>query len=195
MAMAKCKQCNKELRNPKNKFCGTSCAASFNNRRRKHSKKTRTKISDKLKKYFEENGIKIKPRRCKFCQEFFDPKRNKRKYCSVECTLMGRKRTKKDLLSKRTLTKILVRAFPDWHCPFCDWKETFHVHHIVPRRKGGSNDLNNLVMICPNHHSLADPGVIEQEKLSEYSIGKHYTERKLLNLFYHGQLTEFKINW
>ena len=32
--------------------------------------------------------------------------------------------------------------------------ETCHVHHIVWLSRGGDHDRNNLVLLCPNHHSI-----------------------------------------
>jgi 5-methylcytosine-specific restriction protein A len=32
--------------------------------------------------------------------------------------------------------------------------ETCHVHHVVWLSRGGENDLHNLVLLCPNHHSI-----------------------------------------
>ena len=36
----------------------------------------------------------------------------------------------------------------------CDLAPTWllEVHHIVPRGRGGRNDLDNLVSLCPGHH-------------------------------------------
>ncbi|MEN6293201.1 MAG: hypothetical protein ABFD07_14470, partial [Methanobacterium sp.] len=42
-----CFECNKETSN--SKFCSSSCAASFNNKNRKHTQKTKDKISNSIK--------------------------------------------------------------------------------------------------------------------------------------------------
>ncbi len=36
-------------------------------------------------------------------------------------------------------------------CPF-DFVEILHVHHIVERKNGGTDDINNLELLCPNCH-------------------------------------------
>ena len=41
-------------------------------------------------------------------------------------------------------------------CMICGWAEVVDVHHIIPRRHGGTNNLDNLIVLCPNHHRLAD---------------------------------------
>lgn len=33
-----------------------------------------------------------------------------------------------------------------------------HAHHIVPWWKGGRTDLLNLVLVCPHHHGIVEPG-------------------------------------
>lgn len=54
-------------------------------------------------------------------------------------------------LSKRTISKILSRA--NQGCMICGWNEaTCDIHHIIPRKIGGSNDNDNLVIVCPNCH-------------------------------------------
>jgi hypothetical protein len=52
----RCSECNSTLDYKKrsNKFCSSSCAASFNNKKRKHSQKTKDKISNSSKKNLKE---------------------------------------------------------------------------------------------------------------------------------------------
>ena len=54
-------------------------------------------------------------------------------------------------LSKRTITKVLNRI--NRGCSICGWNEaTCDIHHIIPRKNGGSNDNDNLCILCPNCH-------------------------------------------
>lgn len=46
-------------------------------------------------------------------------------------------------------------------CLICGFDEIIEVHHIIPRAKGGTDDEDNLVVLCPNHHALADKGMLE----------------------------------
>lgn len=52
-------------------------------------------------------------------------------------------------------------------CAICGFDEVIEVHHIVPRRIGGTDELDNLIVLCPNHHALADRGMIVINKLRE----------------------------
>lgn len=44
--------------------------------------------------------------------------------------------------------------------PNCNFDSVLEIHHILPRAKGGTDDLSNLIVLCPNHHSLADKGFL-----------------------------------
>ncbi|MFT3859944.1 DUF222 domain-containing protein [Micropruina sp.] len=45
-------------------------------------------------------------------------------------------------------------VFPGWDTP----PEACHAHHIVPWLQGGPTALSNLVLLCPHHHALIEPG-------------------------------------
>ena len=46
-------------------------------------------------------------------------------------------------------------------CVVCGFDEIVEVHHILPQHLGGTDDPENLVVLCPNHHALADRGMLE----------------------------------
>lgn len=48
----------------------------------------------------------------------------------------------------------------DGRCAVCGFSEVVEVHHIVSRAMGGSDMLSNLILVCPNHHSMIDRGLI-----------------------------------
>jgi len=68
--------------------------------------------------------------------------------------------------SKKTKNAIIFdRA--DQRCEWCgDRSDHLEVHHIEPRSKGGSNDLSNLIALCPDDHRKADAGGISKTKLN-----------------------------
>lgn len=39
-------------------------------------------------------------------------------------------------------------------CKICGYDRIVQIHHILPRCEGGKDDLNNLITLCPNCHSL-----------------------------------------
>ena len=48
-------------------------------------------------------------------------------------------------------------------CRICGFDILVEVHHIIPRRQRGPNTLDNLITLCPNHHTMADRGLIPVE--------------------------------
>ncbi len=42
------------------------------------------------------------------------------------------------------------------------------IHHIIPVHKGGADTIDNLILLCPNHHKQANMGVITEEILKQY---------------------------
>lgn len=54
--------------------------------------------------------------------------------------------------------------------PHCRETISLDVHHIVPRAESGSNKHSNLIVLCDNHHKLADRGAIPRERLKHYSV-------------------------
>jgi predicted restriction endonuclease len=48
----------------------------------------------------------------------------------------------------------------------CGWEEAAcDGHHIRPVGKGGKNALANVIVLCPNHHRLADVGKLTEDDL------------------------------
>jgi 5-methylcytosine-specific restriction endonuclease McrA len=50
-------------------------------------------------------------------------------------------------------------------CRVCGFDTLVEVHHIIARRHGGPDTLDNLITLCPNHHTMADRGQIAQDAL------------------------------
>jgi HNH endonuclease len=56
-------------------------------------------------------------------------------------------------VAKKTITKILKRAKQP--CAICNWNETVcDIHHIISKKYGGSDNLENLIVVCPNCHRI-----------------------------------------
>lgn len=81
-------------------------------------------------------------------------------------------------LSLRTIHKILIRA--NKSCQICKWNKSIcDVHHIVAIKHGGNNEMNNLVIVCPNCHRcihVLGSDYISLEELQKLSIGKTFSE-------------------
>jgi len=67
-------------------------------------------------------------------------------------------------LSKRTISKIINRSGVG--CSICGWKEAaLDIHHIIYRKNGGTNDMKNLSLLCPNHHRMIHSNVLDSSNL------------------------------
>ncbi len=52
-----------------------------------------------------------------------------------------------------------IRRIDNFTCQQCGIKESgrkHNVHHIIPRRNGGDNELSNLVLLCTGCHALVE---------------------------------------
>lgn len=39
-------------------------------------------------------------------------------------------------------------------CELCGYRISVETHHIIPKHQGGPHTINNLIVVCPNCHSL-----------------------------------------
>lgn len=69
------------------------------------------------------------------------------------------------LENKNVRRQAKIRAGHRCELPGCDFNIALHAHHIVPRREHGPNELHNLIVLCPNHHAMADKNLISRERL------------------------------
>lgn len=146
--MKECLNCKNVIDNHK-KFCNSSCAATYNNSKRKLSEETKLKISKSLKgrevKFVETENIKNGRLRA-------GAKRS-------ETALNKLMNDDFDTLSLVTKKK-RVRIEQDNKCLRCGLSEwmneplTLEVDHIDGNNKNNSRD--NLRALCPNCHSQTD---------------------------------------
>lgn len=103
-----CLFCGKELNKQNKKFCNSSCAASFNNKGRKHTKETKEKIClalKNVKKNIYKNNS-IKERECVVCGKKFiigrtnNGKLSKKSTCSSECNKILRSNIQKKVVNE-----------------------------------------------------------------------------------------------
>lgn len=45
-------------------------------------------------------------------------------------------------------------------CQICGMEDILEVHHRIPIKNGGSNEANNLMILCPNHHAMIHMGLL-----------------------------------
>lgn len=45
--------------------------------------------------------------------------------------------------------------------PGCGFDDVLEIHHLVPKKSGGTDDLSNLIILCPNHHAMLHHGLVQ----------------------------------
>jgi len=56
--------------------------------------------------------------------------------------------------------------------PNCRVQFPLEVHHIQPRTQGGTNKLNNLIVLCNNCHGRFQGGIYSRELLKQWISGR-----------------------
>lgn len=87
---------------------------------------------------------------------------------------MGTKRSK----IPDNIRKKIIKA-QNGRCALCPLTHPTDIHHIIPLYMGGKNTIDNLVLLCRNHHDLADSGIISPEILQYY---KNISSLNIVNL-------------
>ncbi len=146
----KCENCGQEHDGSygSRRFCSSTCARGFS------TKEKRKEINKKVSKKLRKDGLTLEQKR---------QKKNKEKHASY---VRETEVTSIMDLSKRTVMKILRRM--ELPCFFCGWyvvNVSCDVHHIVEKKKGGTDEMSNLTYLCPNCHRLVHSGVLKFDKL------------------------------
>ena len=85
-------------------------------------------------------------------------------FCSLSCAAKSRNKNKLLKHGTRKLQAILL-TLP---CANCGWNiGPRDVHHILPVCKGGKNEMDNLITLCPNCHRLSHRNLLSEDKLKE----------------------------
>lgn len=168
----KCLNCGRETYVPnyriKNfKYCSRKCGALYIRIRHKRSceicqkefehiscRATKAKYCS-TKCYHQGQREKGKTLyKCHHCEkEFRDSASTKRKYCSKACVNKGRKVEWNPVFS--TVRKKMIKMGKVEKCEKCGYNEVpniLGVHHIDKNRN--NNSIENLMVVCPNCHSL-----------------------------------------
>tara|TARA_B100001778_G_scaffold330827_2_gene334038 strand:- start:1352 stop:1726 length:375 start_codon:yes stop_codon:yes gene_type:complete len=114
-------------------------------------------------------------KQCEACGEEFtisDYRSRRKKYCGSSCAakVNNKKRAgKRYSKRKQTFRQKLLDGFGH-QCMIedCGYNKFVDAHHIIARKDGGSNDPENGILLCPNHHKEADNGLLSQEELMEH---------------------------
>lgn len=120
---------------------------------------------------------------CQYCGQPFYAKpyrADKAKYCSMACSHAYRfnkpfVKNSQDMRGtnnpnfRDARNRVTARLNGLGHfgkkCMVCGFDAVVQVHHITPYREGGKNTVDNVIVLCPNHHAMADLNLITREEL------------------------------
>lgn len=176
-----CLNCGKEIfghDRKSRKFCSKSCAATYNNTKRKHTEEAKLKIANKLRK--ERNTTtETKPLKptlyCKNCNKIL--KSNQLHFCSKKCRIEYNEVAYSEYIKRwlngeengnfpsMKIHNYVKRYLMEKHnncCQECGWGVTnehtgrvpLQIHHIDGDCTNNRED--NLQLLCPNCHSLTE---------------------------------------
>ncbi len=52
--------------------------------------------------------------------------------------------------------------------PYCNYTQFLDVHHIISEVEGGTNKLDNLIVLCPVCHAAADNHEVSEKQLQSW---------------------------
>jgi len=131
---------------------------------------------------------------CPVCDSEFSatPKQIERgKCCSMDCGQKSRGRKISGIRRKGFMYgKNAARRRDNNKCAICEFDSVTAVHHVTPKKHGGTNNLDNLITLCPNHHYMAHAEQFSEEYLRslivsysvEIDLKKPITSRKQKNV-------------
>lgn len=182
----KCKNCEindtiKYSKYTNGNFCSLKCARIFS------SKEKRSFINEKVSKTLKDKALeKEKKYSCDKCSKIFislkylRPERNKHcDNCKRKAVHVKNLNDIDSILicSTRTVAKILKRG--EIKCVMCGWdKTTLDIHHILPKKEGGTDDNSNLIPLCPNCHRMAHEKLYDKEDLIKFNLKEIFSNWK-----------------
>ena len=156
----KCINCSNEILNYGDKFCSSSCSATYNNKIRPKKEYSKNK-NESINKRKRENYRLRKNKVCVNCNTI-----TTNKYCGSKCQneyrikLVFDKIKNGDItLNSRQYKKYLIDKYGN-KCMECGWDKVNPVTGKVPIElehidgNSTNNKLENLKLLCPNCHSL-----------------------------------------
>jgi ribosomal protein L37AE/L43A len=144
-----CKNCNKEFESDTretNRGKGICCSRKCGS---EHANKTRP----------------VHKLICNNCDKDFESKNSTSKFCCTQCGIKfrGKSLNKAEIgrsgLSRKIkqLSKNIIKS-----CFNCGWdKSICDIHHIIEKKDGGSDEINNLTVVCPNCHRMIHRNVLK----------------------------------
>lgn len=141
-------------------FCGKPFIADSREVNRGNAKYCSLSCSGKAPKQLQYKQI------CKHCGKEFMSSSKNAKYCSDSCKQKNYRARQKSLSENGTSIKNYYKVFENIPCELCSWDKTSRdLHHIIEVSNGGTNELNNLICVCPNCHRMIHNNLISEDNI------------------------------
>ena len=119
--------------------------------------------------------VKLK-RNCKWCGKEFETTHCNRQFCSGFCKRKCDTKYRQQFIERRRAeNKSYKRELPDC-CEICGFNRAIEYCHIIEVSKGGFTNIDNIVVLCPNHHRLFDRNELTKQEFN--ILVKSYKERQ-----------------
>lgn len=90
----------------------------------------------------------------------------------------------------------LQEPFLNKACEICGEKRLYNKCHIIPRWHGGMEEIDNIIFLCPTHHSLFDRGLLFKREFKKISLnGKSENAKKFFKEWHLEKHQEFWKNY
>lgn len=140
--------------------CGKSFQADSREVNRGNGKYCSQTCSSKAPKALQYKQV------CKHCGQEFMSASKAAKYCSDSCKQKNYRAKQKSLSEDGVSIKTYYKIFENISCEICAWDKTSRdLHHIIEVSIGGTNELNNIVCVCPNCHRMIHNNLISKDVL------------------------------
>ena len=73
-------------------------------------------------------------------------------------------------------TRRFIYAREGYRCALCDSTKYLQVHHCVPRSRGGTDSVQNLVCLCADCHALAHGITLNDWDATQQDVEQAVTE-------------------
>ena len=161
-----CKCCGELIIGKNNyvrKYCSSSCKYFDNKDKPTNYQKYKNKLKLRIRKF---NPTEIN---CKSCNNIFMKKSSQQIYCSPEC----QKEDYNQKIGYRGLLKIRFEIFKrdNFQCQYCGRtpkkdKCKLVIDHILPKARGGNNEVSNLIISCEECNSGKTDILLEERELN-----------------------------
>lgn len=141
-------------------FCGSPFASVVRKGRAKRRFCSRRCTNEALTKRIEKS--------CPICtKKFTTPPSQYRVTCSKACSQRWKTKSLEQASPKVALVKLRKKILSERPaiCQLCGEDRYVEIAHIFPRRNGGPNTSENLLVLCGNCHKLYDHGDINRDDL------------------------------